>query len=81
MTNFNQRSRFIKRDPIPLPQGDTMTLKELASKIAKIEGKKKQVSIGNVREAIGIFSDLMAEDASIADMLIKNGLRRLKKKR
>ena len=37
------------------------TIKKLASEIAKREGKKSQVSIGNIREILGHISDLFYE--------------------
>ena len=57
-----------------------MTLKELASKISKLEGKKHEASVGDVREIIGLISDQLASDPALADLLIKNGKRRSKKK-
>ena len=36
-----------------------MTLNQLASKIAKIEGKKSQARIGDIREILGILADLV----------------------
>ncbi len=38
------------------------TLKELVSKIAKQEGKKHQASVGDVREIVGIFADVIFQD-------------------
>ena len=35
-----------------------MTVKQLASAIAKAEGKKSEVSIGNIREILKIIADL-----------------------
>jgi len=55
-----------------------MKLNELASLVAKKEGKKKQVLIGDIREVIGIFSELIVQDPSVLELLIKNGKRRLK---
>lgn len=70
----------IKGTTVYIREIKKMTLKELASKISKIEGKKKQSIVGNIREIIGIFSDLLALDPSLADLLIKNGKRRLRLK-
>jgi hypothetical protein len=60
-----------------------MTLKKLASLIAKREGKLKQVSIGNVREIIGIMSDLVYEYENdyppLGHILYVNGFRRAKR--
>ena len=56
---------------------------ELASKIAKAEGLKKQVIIGNVREILGILSDMIFTEyrleggsESIKKILFQNGNRR-----
>lgn len=56
--------------------------KELSSYIALKEGKKKEVSIGNVREVLSILSEMCADNPYIVSILIKNGLRlkSLKKK-
>lgn len=59
-----------------------MTLKELYKTLTKIEGKKREVSIGNVRELVGIISDLVYEHLDLHELLYKNGKRRkLKKKK
>lgn len=65
-----------------------MTLKELASKVAKIEGNKSQARIGDIREILGILSELFYmgdegfdESAPLGDMFYKNGQRRLKRKK
>lgn len=56
-------------------------LEKLAKSICIREGKKKQVSIGNAREIVGILSDMFYEydGHEMAEMLIKNGERRAKK--
>lgn len=38
--------------------------KSLASKIAKLEGKKKQVSIGNIREVLARLEDIIAGECA-----------------
>lgn len=38
-----------------------MTIKQLASEIAKREGKKSQARIGDIREILGILADIVAE--------------------
>lgn len=38
--------------------------KSLASKIAALEGKKKQVSIGNIREVLARLEDIMAAECA-----------------
>ena len=57
------------------------TLTELYSAIAKREGKKSQVKIGDIREIIAILSDLMIKHPSIHALLTKNGERRAKKRK
>ncbi len=39
-----------------------MTLNQLASRIAKAEGKKHQASVGDIREILGILADILYED-------------------
>lgn len=65
-----------------------MTMKELANKIAKAEGLKSEVSIGNIREILAILSDMVwAEmletypngELAIGNCLCKNGKRRAKR--
>lgn len=61
-----------------------MTIKELASKIAKIEGKKSQARIGDIREILGILSDLMIDESQIATIvmiMLESGIKRLNKKK
>lgn len=60
----------------------TMTIKTLASKIAKLEGKKSEARIGDIREILGILSDVFYEDFNSRTYLalFKNGEKRAKKK-
>ncbi len=53
-----------------------MNVQKLASKISKLEALKKQVSIGNVREIIGLISDAIIEDSDTLIQLCTNGRRR-----
>lgn len=39
-----------------------MKLTKLAAEIAKREGKKSEVAIGNIREVIKVLTDIMAEE-------------------
>lgn len=58
-------------------------LKEVATEIAKREGKKVEARIGEVREILGILCDLCyeADDTFvITDLLYNNGKRRAKRK-
>lgn len=57
-----------------------MKVNELVKHIADREGLSKQVSIGNIREIVGIISDLVANNPEALKLLIENGIRRSKKK-
>lgn len=59
-----------------------MTVKTLASTIAKREGKKSEARIGDIREILGILSDLFYEEeaAGLYMVLLNNGLKRANKK-
>jgi hypothetical protein len=62
-------------------------LKELVTEIAKREGLKSQVTVGNIREIVSVMSDLlheqlMADDRpNILELLSSLGYRRSKKKK
>ena len=63
-----------------------MNLRQLASKIAKLEGKKSVVKIGDVREIIGILGDILHAELTIGDYellasMLQDGYRRSKKKK
>lgn len=55
------------------------TFRELCSKIAKSEGKLKQVSIGNIREIMSLVSKLIYSDPKSLLILLKNGEKLVKK--
>lgn len=63
------------------------TIADITKEIAKREAKKSQVTIGNIREIVGILSDLIYEqkivlkrdEKYICGLLRKNGLARAKK--
>jgi len=61
-----------------------MTLTDLYKHIAKHEGKKSQVKIGDIREIVGIISDLVYGDDKRSyethRALWLNGKRRAKRK-
>jgi hypothetical protein len=46
-----------------------MTFQKLCSAIAKIEGKKSQVKIGDIREIVSTMAKLMAEDSRYLGVL------------
>jgi hypothetical protein len=59
------------------------TIRGLASEVCKREGKKSQARIGDVREILGILSDILyAQDEPLEtyQVLYKNGQVRSKKK-
>ena len=61
-----------------------MTVKTLASQIAKLEGKKSQARIGEIREIISILSDLIWNEegdySEVVACLYINGEKRANKK-
>lgn len=46
-----------------------MTMQTLASKIARIEGKKSQARIGDIREILKIITQIMGEEMQYAGEL------------
>lgn len=59
-----------------------MTIRSLASQIAKAEGKKSQSRIADIREILSLLSDIMyAEPAGCSSVLYDNGSKRFKKKK
>lgn len=67
-----------------------MTLNQLASKIARIEGKRSQARIGDIRETLGILCDMVhanePEGARIyenpvVELLRRGGQARAKRKK
>jgi hypothetical protein len=57
------------------------TIRGLASALAKKEGKKSQARIGDIRELLGLLSDVIheADGSDILILLIDNGAKRAKK--
>lgn len=56
-----------------------MKMKDLVSKVALTEGKKNQASVGDVREILGIVSDIIFAEPESYDVLYTNGKKRAKK--
>lgn len=56
-----------------------MNTRELASKIAKIEGHKSQSRIGDIREVISILADLSYQSEEPIQAIIKLGIARAKR--
>lgn len=57
------------------------TMNQLAETVTKLEGKKKSLPIGQVKEILGIVADISFTDPSLAALLYKCGARRAKAKR
>lgn len=57
-----------------------MTINKLASQVAKLEGKRSQARIGDIREILGHLSDMAYEDITALGALFENGKRRAKRK-
>lgn len=51
------------------------SIKSVASYVAKKEGKKSQVKIGDVREILTILSKLFMTNTEVITLLVKNGKR------
>lgn len=65
-----------------------MTIRKLVSEIAKREGQKSNVTVGDIREILGILSDIVFEvsrefdtNGELESMLWENGQRRAKRKK
>ena len=58
----------------------SLTIKKLAAEIAKIEGKKSEARIGDIREILGIISDIFyAFPEEVAQLVFENGMKRAKR--
>lgn len=57
-----------------------MTYSQLVKRISKLEGKKHQCSVGDVRELLAIISEMMFLEPEVLDALLKLGHRRSKVK-
>jgi len=51
-----------------------MEFRKLSSEIAKIEGKKKEVAIGNVREILKITLHLLGKELNEGDVMTETKL-------
>lgn len=60
-----------------------MKIGQLSVNVAKKEGHKSQARIFDIREILGIVSDMMYDDPAVQVCLQQNGIRRakLRKKR
>ena len=53
-----------------------MTYANLVSKVAMLEGKKSQVTVGDIREIMSILSDMLYSDPDVLLVLLANGKKR-----
>ena len=51
---------------------------DIAIFVSKLEAKKSQVTIGNIKEILAIISDLMYDDPEIIRVFLNNAKRRQK---
>ena len=62
-----------------------MTLRKLASEIARREGRRSQARIGDIRESLAVLCDIIfeaeEESADLLQMLYDNGKKRAKRKK
>jgi hypothetical protein len=60
-----------------------MTFRELCIKLSKLEGKKRQIDIAQIREVMSLLSDLVHQDMDIEiwTALHRNGRLRAKRKK
>jgi hypothetical protein len=57
-------------------------IRELCSEIAKREGGKSEVSIGNIREIIRVFSDVIIDnDKEILNIFVDYTIRRANRRK
>jgi len=56
-----------------------MTIKQLVSAVARLEGKKHEASVGDIREILSILVSLEAAGKGVAKSLIRAASRRKKK--
>lgn len=58
-----------------------MGIKEIVSKVAQSEKLRVQVAVGNIREIVGILSDMIYLSSNVGFVLYENGRRRSKKRK
>lgn len=56
-------------------------MQELASEITYLEGKQSQARIGDIREILGLLSDILWECPEWSEVLQANGERRAKRRK
>ena len=56
------------------------SIRDIVNEIVKLEGKKSEVSIGDIREIVSIISDMYVEHRSIGIIFYINGIKRKKNK-
>lgn len=58
-----------------------MTLNELTSAIAKVEGHKSESRIYDIREIVGIVADMIHNNPDVLILLLQSGMNRAKRKK
>lgn len=58
-----------------------MNIRQLASEVAKIEGKKSQARIGDIREILSIIADLSVKSPEVIPAIANLGISRAKRKK
>ena len=53
-----------------------LNMNDIAKEICVREGKKKQVSIAQVKEILGVLVDMMWDDPNVLTALLKNSQKR-----
>lgn len=80
-----ERGSFLSPRPAALPNKQKgkipMRMKTLVREVAKREGKKSQVGIGNIREVLAIVSDLVVAQPTVIATLVSAGLQRSRRKK
>lgn len=58
-----------------------MKISEMVSYLAKKEAGKSEVKVADIREIVGIISDLVHQNPDVMASLLANGKKRSKKKK
>lgn len=56
-----------------------MTIKKLILELTKLEGKKKQITIAQMSEIVGLLAELVFKSPKLLERLYQHGARRVKK--
>lgn len=58
-----------------------MKPRQIAEKLARLEGHKSQARMGDLYEVVGLLADMTYDDATVVPALIKLGIDRAKRKK